>query len=120
MNIEEIKSTIEELENSDTTFSNCEKLASLYIVYEHLTTPDTIIQDDSEKELQDIFPQYQAYINIKRKYQLNQIADSALLQAMHILCVEIKEFILTLYQSTELAQERQEIQRLLSEIKEKI
>ena len=32
INIDEIKASIEELENSDTTYENCRKLADLYIV----------------------------------------------------------------------------------------
>ena len=33
LNIEEINNTIEKLENEETTYSNCSKLANLYIVY---------------------------------------------------------------------------------------
>ena len=35
LNIAEIENTIQELENGNTTFDSCIKLASLYIVREH-------------------------------------------------------------------------------------
>ena len=44
MNINEIDREIERLENSDTTFSNVQKLSWLYTVKDHLGN-DTIVQD---------------------------------------------------------------------------
>ena len=37
MNIKEIESTIYELENGETTYQKCQKLANLYVVKDHLT-----------------------------------------------------------------------------------
>lgn len=115
MDIQTIRDEIISLENGITNFANCEKLASLYIVYEHLISSNNV-----EKELNDILPEYQSYTDTKREYQLNNVSQKQLIQAMWRLCVEIKEFIVTLNNNTELPQERLEIQNMLNSIKEAI
>ena len=80
LDLEEINNTIEELENSRTTYDNCLKLASLYIVRENISPkekPDTdenkAIYNDVVKEYSDILPAYSDYCESKRKYQMNEI-----------------------------------------------
>lgn len=53
ISIEEIDKTILDLENHDTTYATCEKLAWLYIVRDHLVSPITNValspqSDDSD------------------------------------------------------------------------
>ena len=118
LNMEEINNTIEELENSSTTFDNCMKLASLYIVRdEHQKT----VTDDGkqvESELNDILPQYQIYCNIKRKYQLQELPDTTVQIAMKAVCKEIEEFMHTLYSSTDMPEERELIRNLIHNLQE--
>lgn len=117
LNIEEIDNTIEELENGATTFDNCMKLASLYIVKEHNSTPaQTMVTGTVEGELNDILPQYRIYCATKRRYQLNELSDKAVQSAMKDLCTEIKEFIHVLYSSTDTPQEREQIRDLIDEL----
>lgn len=52
LDMQQIIDTINELEQSDTTFDNCIKLSSLYIVR------DNYPSDNIENELDDILPQY--------------------------------------------------------------
>lgn len=106
LNLDEIDSTINELENGPTTFDACAKLASLYAVREHLAT------NAVEIELNDILPQYKVYCEVKRKYQLNQLTDTAVYNAMEDVCREITEFIQTLYSSTDTQRERDSISKL--------
>ena len=54
MDIKDINRTIAELEQDSTTFENCEKLASLYIVRDKF----------SQEEVDDILPQYLKYMDI--------------------------------------------------------
>lgn len=117
MNLEEINNTIEALENSSTTFGNCEKLASLYICREHLTKappPETNIQ--VEQEYSDILPQYRQYCSVKRRYQLHEISDEPVISSMMRVCTEIKEFIQILYSNTDTENERIQIHNMLSEL----
>lgn len=99
MNIQEITDTIEELENGPTTYDSCMKLASLYTVRDKLHT-------DTEKELNDILPQFRMYVAVKTKYQLGELKEEDLIFAMKSMCRDIQEFILTLYNNTELPEER--------------
>ena len=114
MNLEEINNTIEALENSSTTFGNCEKLASLYICRQHMATPDSNPQ--VEQEYSDILPQYRNYCTIKRRYQLHEITDEPVISSMMRVCTEIKEFIQVLYSNTDTENERIQIHNMLMEL----
>ena len=121
--MQEIKKTIEELENGSTSFASCSKLADLYIVCDHYKDKEIKTKsDDTEqtrketliiKEYSDILPQYQHYTDVKRKYQLNEVTEQAVLNAMSNVCTEIKEFVATLYANTELPEERAKISGII-------
>ena len=108
MNIQDINRTIQELKNDSTTFENCEKLAHLYIVKEHLTT------NEVQKEYEDILPQYSKYIDMKYKYQMGEIAEAAIEKQIKLVCKEISEFIHTLYTSTDMPIEREYIKKMVN------
>lgn len=120
MNLEEINNTIEALEESSTTFGNCEKLASLYICREYLARRNEPKLKDHElkveSEINDILPQYRDYCQVKRRYQLNEINEKPVISSMKKLCVEIKEFIQILYSNTDMEDERTQIHDMLSEL----
>ena len=96
-----IENTIQELENADTNFANCDKLASLYIIRDHNT-----ITDDVTEELSDILPHYTIYCDKKRNYQVNKVGEDAMLDSLQTVCHEIYEFMHTLYSSTDMIEER--------------
>lgn len=108
LDLTEIKNTIEELENAPTTFANCQKLASLYIVLNHINTntqekqnEDTVIQEYS-----DILPAYTEFCKIKKQYQLNQTSIETVTTGIKDVCKEIYEFLQTLYNNSDIAEER--------------
>ena len=113
LNLEEINNTIEQLENGDTTFDACIKLASLYVVKEHISNKsvDTVIN-----ELNDIMPAYIQYKKIKREYQLGNIVETAVINQISRVCNEISEFISTLYSGTDIPVERDIIISMLSDL----
>lgn len=115
MNIEEIKNTIEALENSSTTFGNCEKLASLYICREYLTRAPSD-PDKVEQEYSDILPQYRQYCAVKRRYQLHEVTEDLVISSMKNVCTEIEEFIKILYSNTDTQNERLQIHNMLQEL----
>ena len=95
------------------------KLASLYIVRDHLKPVEkNVINKDVTKELNDILPQYKQYCDIKRRYQMHELTAEAVIQSLRLVCKEIDEFIHILYSSTDMEEERiqirEEIQRLQS------
>jgi len=96
MNIKDINRTISELEKDSTTFENCEKLASLYIVRDNI----------GNDEIEDILPQYIKYVDIKRRYQLGEVSEKLVEKQIKLVCKEILEFLYQLYSSTELPEER--------------
>ena len=116
LDLQEINDTIESLEESNTTFDVCNKLASLYIVREYMHKNTYI--NNVETELKDILPKYREYCNIRRKYQLGEVEEIVVQNAMQYVCKEIKEFIQTLYTATYNDTERQLIKNLISELKE--
>jgi predicted RNA-binding protein Jag len=119
LDLQEINNTITMLENSDTTFVNCDKLASLYIVKEHLENATTSLYSDGSsivKEYDDILPQYRLYCEVKKKYQQHELTEQAVDLAMKDVCKEIQEFIHTLYSSTDMQSERDAIKQMIQEL----
>ena len=106
LNLQEIEESIKDLENSSTTYDNCSKLASLYIVRDKMKQNDVV-----EDELNDVLPSYKRYVEVKRKYQLKEVTADALYTAFNSLCNEIQEFLHTLYSCTDTEQERAILKR---------
>lgn len=115
MNITEINNTVVELENGETNFANCQKLASLYIIQDRYNS--NIPSNNVENELSDILPQYQRYCTLKRKYQLNEVTENAVINSIYNVCQEITEFLQTLYGSTDMQEERDAIKRMVAGLK---
>ncbi len=111
MNIQDIQKCIDELERSDTTFVNCQKLASLYIVKKHFEANEPVI-----REYKDVLPQYTKYCNIKRDYQLGKVGKDQVVSNTEKVCKEIKEFICTLYAHTDMPEERKELRRMVEQL----
>lgn len=109
MDMLEIENTIEELENGPTTFDNAIKLSALYNVRDNLNS-------DTEKELEDILPQFKMYVAVKRGYQLKELTADDLKFAMRSMCRDIEEFLETLYNNTELQEERDTIHNMLKNL----
>lgn len=103
MDIQAIVDNINELENSITNVDNVQELANLYIVRDNLLKHNT---NPVEQELNDILPMYKKYCVTKRKFQLKEIPEEAVLSDMKLLCQEISEFIHTLYSNTDFYKER--------------
>lgn len=115
LDLQEINNTIESLEESNTTFDVCNKLASLYIVREYMQKS---AHNNVETELKDILPRYREYCDIRRRYQLGEVGEIAVQNAMQYVCREIKEFLQTLYTSTYNDSERTLLRNLITELKE--
>lgn len=120
LNLDEIQNTIEELENGATTFENCRNLASLYIVdkiyRERHEKQTNAVSDDVATELGDILPQYHLYCEVKRKYQLHELTREAVVLAISDVCIEIKEFIQSLYSHTDMPEERDQLKKLVKDL----
>lgn len=116
LNYDMICEEIEKLEKGSTTYDSCAKLASLLYLrdyygkkpMEHAKEPD-IKANEVIKEYSDILPQYKHYCETKRKYQMKEATERAVLDCMTNVCTEIREFIATLYNTTEMPEEREKI-----------
>lgn len=111
MDIQLIQDTIWELEDSDTTFSNVQELAALYIVKDYLCGAS---KDVVTTEYNDILPRYCEYKQIKRRYQLKEAPKESVLSSIRYVCKEIQEFMAVLYTGTDLEDERQQIKEMIS------
>ena len=58
------------------------------------------------------------YIAVKTKYQLGELPATSLILGMKDLCKEIEEFIHTLYNNTELPEERDSLTQLTQKLSE--
>lgn len=117
LNIDEINRTINTLENGDTTYDSCLKLASLYIVRQNINKRvNEASRTSVEREYDDILPLYQNYVDIKYQYQLGQISSDVVISSMGSVCKEIREFIQTLYSCTDMNEERELIKQMFQEL----
>ena len=122
LDLDQISNTIEELENGATTFDNCLKLASLYIVKDHLNNAVERMSnsitpaagDQVETELADILPHYRKYCEVKREWQLQGVDRHHVIQEMEFVCKEVIEFVQSLYSCTSMPEERVPIKEMSS------
>ena len=101
---------INELENSDTTFQNCNDLAALYKVRDELGAAKV------ENEIDDILPAYRKYIETKTLYQLGQTDKESVIKSLDFVCQEIFDLIKTLYSCSDMPLERIKIQNMVQAI----
>ena len=116
MNIEDVNSTIEKLENDDTTFENCEKLAHLYIVRKYYSKRLKSNGTSVEEEIKDILPQYKKYVELKTRYQLGEVSEKLVENAIKLVCKEIEEFIQMMYRCTDMPIERIYIEKMIKDL----
>ena len=102
----DVYASIRYYEQEQPTIENCKILASLYTCLDHFD------KSDEEKELNDIIPAYQRYVEIKRKFQMHEISESALLDATRIVCLETTEFLSLLYRGSDTESERELIRTI--------
>lgn len=122
----ELSSCILELEESANNYQGCQKLATLYTVYDHLYAKKKEKQDtgysyaapnvnrDAESE---ILPAYFSYVQAKRLYQTGDAPKEKVLKTLDSLAYEISELIRELYRSTDMPEERQKLSDLIERIK---
>ena len=105
-----INTIVDELENENSLFDICQELAAFYIIQDHINSskPNEVVSEYS-----DILPEYHKYVDIKKKYQKKELTESAVLLSMQNVCTEIKQFIRTLYSSTDMPEEREQIKTML-------
>ena len=123
LNLTELINSIQELESGPTTYSNCSKLASLYIVRDHLNPDyqsqnlnDKDIKKEVIKEYSDILPEYTEYCKIKREYQLQKVPKDKVISEIMDVCNEITEFINCLYSNSDMPEEREQILAMIKEL----
>lgn len=112
IDLDEIKRTVQELERGETSFASCSKLASLYIVLDHLNQAG-FTSNDVVAEYRDILPHYTQYCSIKADYQRGKISIDNVLVALSSVCKEISEFLSTLYSNTDSPDERIQIKKCI-------
>lgn len=117
MDLEIIEDAIYELENSEMSADNVKELASLYIIKgkqlkSNIDTNTRVVED----ELEDILPYYGKYCEIKRGYQLHELPEDAVVDAIGKVCKEISDLIITLYSGTDLLKERKQIHKMLTNL----
>lgn len=118
MNINDIELSIRHLENSGTSYENCEKLASLYILRDHYSGEP--IQGSVVSELSDILPAYQEYIKMKKDYQLGKITEKAIENKIKCVCLEIRELVQVMYFNSDMEVERIAIKEMIQKLAKKL
>lgn len=109
LDLELIDETIDELEHSEISFDNCNKLASLYICREYNKNRNTSVkptQNEVSHDSNTILSSYYKYVDAKKRYQQFEVADKMLVYAMENLCNDLTDLISDLYHNTETQAER--------------
>lgn len=115
IDLNEIDDTIRDLEGKPTTLENCKILADMITIKQFYTVPAQVT-NPVEDELRDILPQYKNYCKIKRRYQLGEASEPQVLNSLKVVCKEIDEFFHTLYSSTDMPEEREQLQLLIQRL----
>ncbi len=116
MSADGINKAILELESRPTTEDTVQKLASLYIIRDQLQSGIPPVVKDVETELDDILPCYKDYKKVKRRYQLHEVPKEAVQESLKDVCKEIDEFIHTLFNNTDMPEERKQIKQLITNL----
>lgn len=117
MDIIAIEQAIEQLEQSATTVSNVNELATLYIVRQNMKdTLQTAIDGSNDGLKECLLPCYTNYVDLKQKYQQNEITEDAIITSIKSTCQELFEFIRQLYSCTDCKRERDEIRKLIQNL----
>lgn len=109
MNIREISETIKELEDGETTFDNCIKLASLYTVMEKF-------KSDTEYKLNELLPQYRMYTAVKHEVDIGKLSMDDLMFAVKSICSSIEDFVNALFNNTSYNEEKLIIRDMISNL----
>lgn len=67
--------------------------------------------------MNDILPMYQEYCSVKREYQLGNIDKIKVINSMKNVCKEIDEFIKSLYSHTDMQEERNLLDKMITDLK---
>lgn len=123
IDIKTVNDAIVELEAGTASYANCEKLAMLYIVKDHLCKENKTAEQRTENaenkprsQTAILLPSYLLYIETKKQYQQGNISKEKVLKTLDYLLNEIKELIKKLYSNTDVPEERERITRLINEI----
>ena len=116
MNLKEVNDAINELLNGPLTLSNARNLSALIVVQSYLQNAIQSESDSLERELNDILPRYKEYCEIKRDYQVGKIPKDDIIISMRRVCKEVNEFLLSLYENTETAEERTMLKTMLKDV----
>ena len=119
MDLLAIEDAIEALETAETTPETVSELASLYICQSNLKPALKSVSDAVQTEYDDILPYYLKYRDTKKRYQQNQAIDSEVIHGIKDVCRELKEFIDTLYQHTDMNKERLCIKEMIRTLAKK-
>lgn len=117
LDLKDINTTIEKLENGSTTFDTCVKLASLYIVRDYMTDAVENEVVDVSEENASILPRYEKYNDIKNLYHVNQTTAEAVKVGIADACKEISALVQTMYNNSDLPEERSQIRSMIEELK---
>ena len=116
-----INELIDELKQCDTTYNNVRDLAALYEVRDRFeNNEESIKQTEVEKELSDILPAYEKYVEVKTKFQLTSTEEENMVYKLKLLCIEIFDLLKILYTNTNTDAERSEIRRCITRLTEEI
>lgn len=114
MDLDIIENAIYDLENDEINADNVKELACLYIIRQQgLGLTEVSNNDVLENELNDILPYYRKYCDVKRRYQMHELPEDAVIDAIQKVCKEISDLIDTLYSGTDLGKERRQILKML-------
>ncbi len=114
----ELLNSIRDIEQSASTHQQCQKLADLYIIYDHLYgLKEAAHSYQAPKSQGEILPAYFGYVDAKQAYQVGDVPKEKVLRSLDSLIYELKELIREIYRSTEMPEERERLKNLSEQFK---
>jgi hypothetical protein len=117
-------------ESQNHTYSNLEKLATLYVLYDHLygsnestnkdTTPSiqhsySISRKNAESGV-EVLPTFFDYVEAKNAYKIGDVPKDKVLRTFNALVFEIKEMFNLIYSNTDTEEEREILYALIEDL----
>lgn len=117
---------INKYEQNLNNYQSCEKLANLYIIYDHLygkqiktvdplPRPEIKVSQNSEAD-NKVLPTYFYYVQAKKSFQEGNVPKEKVIRTLDALSIEIKDFVKMLYRNTDIPEEREKISKLINDI----
>lgn len=117
----ELQSAIAECVDNPSSANVCQRLASYYIIQDHLFGENNAISENNYIKRQysgdnEVLPAYDDFVEAKRLYQQGNGNEKRVIETLNALLIQIKELIQSLYVNSNTETEKSAIIRTIEQL----